>query len=50
MTVTFKGQPMTLAGPELRTGDPAPAFTLTAGDLSSLRSTRCSTEAVVPRC
>lgn len=35
MTVTFKGQPMTLSGPELHTGDPAPAFTLTAGDLSS---------------
>jgi thiol peroxidase len=35
MTVTFKGQPMTLEGPELHTGDPAPAFTLTAGDLST---------------
>lgn len=36
MTVTFKGQPMTLAGPELHAGDPAPAFSLTAGDLSSV--------------
>lgn len=35
MTVTFKGQPMTLSGPELHAGDPAPTFTLTAGDLSS---------------
>ncbi len=32
--VTFKGTPMTLLGPELRAGDPAPQFELTAGDLS----------------
>jgi thioredoxin-dependent peroxiredoxin len=32
--VTFKGKPMTLLGPELRAGDPAPQFELTAGDLS----------------
>jgi thiol peroxidase len=32
--VTFKGQPMTLLGPELRAGDPAPEFMLTASDLS----------------
>jgi thioredoxin-dependent peroxiredoxin len=32
--VTFKGKPMTLRGPELRAGDPAPPFELTAGDLS----------------
>jgi thiol peroxidase len=32
--VTFKGKPMTLAGPELRSGDPAPQFELTASDLS----------------
>jgi thioredoxin-dependent peroxiredoxin len=32
--VTFKGQPMTLLGPELGVGDPAPEFTLTASDLS----------------
>lgn len=34
--VTFKGQPMTLLGPELRAGDPAPEFNLTAGDLSGV--------------
>ncbi|HVR46452.1 MAG TPA: thiol peroxidase [Candidatus Binatia bacterium] len=34
--ITFKGQPMTLLGPELRVGDPAPAFSLTAGDLSNV--------------
>lgn len=34
--VTFKGQPMTLLGPELRAGDPAPEFALTAGDLSTV--------------
>lgn len=34
--VTFKGQPMTLLGPELRAGDPAPPFELTAGDLSAV--------------
>jgi len=32
--VTFKGKPMTLLGTELRAGDPAPQFELTAGDLS----------------
>ncbi len=32
--VTFKGNPMTLLGPELRVGDPAPQFSLSAGDLS----------------
>jgi thiol peroxidase len=32
--VTFKGSPMTLLGPELRPGDPAPQFELAAGDLS----------------
>ena len=32
--VKFKGTPMTLLGPELRAGDPAPQFELTAGDLS----------------
>lgn len=32
--VTFKGKPMTLLGPELRTGAPAPDFHLTAGDLA----------------
>lgn len=32
--VTFKGNPMTLLGPELRAGDPAPEFALTASDLS----------------
>jgi len=34
--VTFKGKPMTLLGPELRVGDPAPEFTLTAGDLATV--------------
>ncbi|MGA8575893.1 MAG: thiol peroxidase [Candidatus Cybelea sp.] len=32
----FKGKPVTLLGPELNAGDPAPAFTLTSGDLSTL--------------
>jgi thiol peroxidase len=34
--VTFKGQPMTLLGPALRRGDPAPSFALTSGDLSTV--------------
>lgn len=34
--VTFRGNPMTLVGPEVRTGDPAPAFTLTTKDLAPL--------------
>jgi|SRR5580700_2361450 thiol peroxidase len=32
----FKGKPVTLLGPALNAGDPAPAFTLTSGDLSTL--------------
>lgn len=35
MAITFKGSPMTLAGPALTVGQPAPAFTLTAKDLSA---------------
>jgi thioredoxin-dependent peroxiredoxin len=34
--ITFKGSPMTLLGPELRAGDPAPQFELTAEDLSAV--------------
>ncbi len=34
--VTFKGEPVTLQGPELRAGDPAPNFTVTANDLSNV--------------
>lgn len=33
--ITFKGSPMTLVGPTLTVGQPAPAFTLTANDLSA---------------
>lgn len=33
---TFKGKPVTLRGPELHAGDPAPEFTLTTGDLSTV--------------
>ncbi|HYZ15236.1 MAG TPA: thiol peroxidase [Candidatus Acidoferrum sp.] len=34
--VTFKGSPMTLVGPQLRVGEPAPAFTLTTKELAPL--------------
>jgi len=34
--VTFKGNPMTLIGPELKVGDKAPDFQVTAGDLSTV--------------
>jgi thioredoxin-dependent peroxiredoxin len=34
--VTFKGNPMTLVGPELRTGEPAPEFSLTTTTLVGL--------------
>jgi thioredoxin-dependent peroxiredoxin len=34
--VTFKGQSITLLGPQPRAGDPAPEFSLTAGDLSNV--------------
>ena len=33
---TFKGNPLTLIGPELKTGQPAPEFHLTANDLSTV--------------
>ena len=32
---TFQGNPLTLVGPEIKVGDTAPDFTLTANDLSS---------------
>lgn len=35
MAITFKGNPMTLVGSALTVGQPAPAFTLTAKDLSA---------------
>jgi thiol peroxidase len=31
--ITFRGTPMTLVGPALRVGDPAPEFTLTTGTM-----------------
>jgi thioredoxin-dependent peroxiredoxin len=34
--VTFKGNPMTLVGPEVRVGEPAPEFTLTTKELQGL--------------
>lgn len=34
--ITFKGSPMTLRGPELNAGDPAPDFAVTAADLSTV--------------
>lgn len=37
--VTFKGEPKTLVGPELRVGDALPEFTLVAGDLSHVTPT-----------
>jgi thioredoxin-dependent peroxiredoxin len=36
-SITFKGNPMTLVGPELKVGSTAPEFQLTAGDLSVKR-------------
>ena len=34
--ITFKGTPMTLVGPEIKPGDKAPDFALTANDLSTV--------------
>jgi thioredoxin-dependent peroxiredoxin len=34
--VTFRGTPMTLVGPELTVGAPAPEFTLTGSDLAAV--------------
>lgn len=36
--VTFQGNPMTLLGPKIEPGQIAPAFTVTANDLSDLKS------------
>lgn len=33
-TITFEGNPLTLIGPEIKVGDTAPDFTVTANDLS----------------
>ncbi len=35
-TVTFKGNPLTLLGPEIKVGDKAPDFQVIAGDLSKV--------------
>lgn len=35
--VTFKGNPVTLVGPELKVGDPAPDFTATTNTLSDFK-------------
>lgn len=35
--ITMKGKPLTLVGPELKVGDPAPDFTAVANDLSDFR-------------
>jgi thiol peroxidase len=34
--ITFKGKPVTLLGPELKAGDPAPNFSVLANDLSTV--------------
>jgi thioredoxin-dependent peroxiredoxin len=54
-SITFKGNPMTLVGSELKVGAPAPDFTLTAGDLSvkhlddlTEKGTRAALLVVVP--
>jgi thioredoxin-dependent peroxiredoxin len=36
MTVTMKGQPVTLEGPDVKIGDKAPDFTLSNGELKAL--------------
>ena len=36
--ITFRGEPLTLIGPALQVGSEPPHFTLTANDLSDLRS------------
>lgn len=38
--VTFKGEPKTLVGPELRVGDPLPQFTLVGADLQPVTPQR----------
>jgi thiol peroxidase len=45
--VTFKGKPMTLVGEELSVGQPAPAFTLIANDLSPRTLADCQGKIIV---
>ena len=45
--VTFKGAPLTLVGDELKVGDEAPCFKLTANDLSDLACGEFEGKAVV---
>ncbi|MBN1865732.1 thiol peroxidase [Candidatus Sumerlaeota bacterium] len=45
--VTFKGEPLTLMGGELRKGDAAPAFALAANDLSEVKSADFSGKVLV---
>jgi len=47
--MTFKGNPMTLVGPELKIGQPAPDFTVLANDLSpvNLNNTKGKTRVLV---
>ncbi len=35
--ITMRGKPLTLLGPEVKVGDPAPDFTVVANDLSDFR-------------
>jgi thiol peroxidase len=47
--ITFKGNPLTLIGPEINVGDQAPDFTVLANDLSpvTLESTKGKTRLIV---
>jgi thiol peroxidase len=47
--ITFKGNPMTLIGPDVKVGDKAPAFSVLANDLSpiTLESSKGKTRLIV---
>jgi thiol peroxidase len=46
----FKGAPCTLVGPELKAGDKAPAFKVTANDLSTFDSASVSGKKLIISC
>jgi thiol peroxidase len=48
--VTFKGNPMTLVGPQLHVGEPAPEFALTTKDLQSLTLEEAIDDGARARC
>jgi len=48
--ITFKGNPLTLIGSEIKVGDKAPEFEVVANDLSSYKLSSCSSKVRIISC